>query len=107
MPLRTSDPVKPVRTPAWRRCLAALPAVVVGVALVPMAAADAGPAKRPSPPPGVELQPQLHPPQPVIRKPERPPSRSNAEPSSPIHDYLGSPNARGGAPAGPLVAPMR
>lgn len=53
------------------------------------------------------LQVEIAPPPPVIVRPQRPPSRSNAEPSSPIHDYLGSPNARGGAPAGPLVSPPR
>lgn len=68
-------------------------------------AAEPPPVRRP--PVGVEIQPQYYPPQPPIRRPERPPSRSNAEPSSPIHDYLGSPNARGGSPAGPLVAPQR
>ncbi len=72
-----------------------------------IAPAAAEPANTRRPPLGAEIQPQLYPPQPVIRRPERPPSRSNAEPSSPIHDYLSSPNARGGAPAGPLVAPQR
>lgn len=80
---------------------------VFALGTVLSAPASAEPSNLRRPPVGVEIQPQLYPPQTTIRRPERPPSRSNAEPSSPIHDYLSSPNARGGAPAGPLVAPQR
>jgi hypothetical protein len=81
--------------------------IAFGLAGALSAPSTAEPASTRRPPIGVEIQPQYYPPQTTIRRPERPPSRSNAEPSSPIHDYLASPNARGGSPAGPLVAPQR
>jgi len=74
--------------------------------LAPGLAADTTPGQR-IPPRGPDLQYQLSPPSPTIVRPVRPPSRSNADPSSPIHDYLSSPNSRGAAPAGPLVSPPR